>query len=204
MEEGIVYLLINPAMPGLVKIGMTSKKEVKGRMRELFSTGVPVPFECIYAGKASSPKKVESALHQAFGPYRINPNREFFEIEVAQAMVLLRLICSEEMTPQVSKEIDKTDMVSKDAGERYAKKKRPNFNFLEMGISIGDVLNFSQGDKTCEVVDERKVLCLGEIMSLTKATRTLLKNEYNVAPNGYWFFNGKRLNELYNETYPEL
>ena len=34
MDEGLVYLLSNPAMPGLVKIGITERKGVKSRMRE--------------------------------------------------------------------------------------------------------------------------------------------------------------------------
>lgn len=202
MEEGIVYLLTNPAMPGLVKIGMTSRREVAFRMNELFSTGVPVPFKCDYAGRTSSPAKVETSLHQAFGPYRINPKREFFEIEVEQASVLLRLICDEEVTPQIVKVIDKTDKVSKDAGIKLEKKRRPRFNFSEMGILPGKVLNFTYGDATCEVVDDIKVNYLGETMSLTRATRSVLKNEYNVAPNGYWLYEGRRLNTIYNETYP--
>ena len=44
MEEGIVYLLTNPSMPSLVKIGMTTRNEVHVRMGELYSTGVPLPF----------------------------------------------------------------------------------------------------------------------------------------------------------------
>ena len=105
MDDGLVYLLSNPAMPGLVKIGMTERKGVKSRMRELFSTGVPVPFECNYAGKVSNPKKVESALHQAFGPDLIKPKREFIEIEPDKAIVLLKLICTEHL-PQFIKVID--------------------------------------------------------------------------------------------------
>ena len=52
MEEGIVYILTNPAMQNLVKIGMTTRLEVGTRMSELYTTGVPVPaFECSFAGK---------------------------------------------------------------------------------------------------------------------------------------------------------
>jgi len=90
MEEGIVYILTNPAMPNLVKIGMTTRMEVGTRMSELYTTGVPVPFECSFAGKVTDVKKVERAFHKAFGPYRINPNREFFEIEDAQAIDYLK------------------------------------------------------------------------------------------------------------------
>ena len=77
MEEGIVYVLKNPAFPHLIKIGVTLRDEVQVRMAELFSTGVPLPFECVYAGKVKDAKKVERSLHQAFSPNRINPSREF-------------------------------------------------------------------------------------------------------------------------------
>ncbi len=36
----IVYVLTNPAMPGLVKIGMIDNHDVQRRMRDLYSTGV--------------------------------------------------------------------------------------------------------------------------------------------------------------------
>ncbi|MFT7387743.1 MAG: hypothetical protein ACI8VC_000984 [Candidatus Endobugula sp.] len=44
IEAGIVYVLTNPAMPGIVKIGKTSRDSVDARLNELYSTGVPVPF----------------------------------------------------------------------------------------------------------------------------------------------------------------
>ncbi len=51
MEYGIVYLLTNPVMPGLVKIGMTTQEDIDKRMKELYTTGVPVSFECQFACK---------------------------------------------------------------------------------------------------------------------------------------------------------
>lgn len=42
---GIVYVLSNRAMPGLVKIGMTTRPELDTRLKELYTTGVPVPFD---------------------------------------------------------------------------------------------------------------------------------------------------------------
>jgi hypothetical protein len=39
MEYGIVYLLTNPVMPGLVKIGMTAQEDIDKRMKELYTTG---------------------------------------------------------------------------------------------------------------------------------------------------------------------
>ena len=49
-NTGIVYVLTNPAMPGIVKIGKTSRGSIDARLNELYSTGVPVPFECAFAG----------------------------------------------------------------------------------------------------------------------------------------------------------
>ncbi|MDO6329340.1 GIY-YIG nuclease family protein [Bacteroides caccae] len=74
MEYGIVYLLTNPVMPGLVKIGMTTQEGIDKRMKELYTTGVPIPFECKFACKVkkSDCLKIEKALHKAFDPQRIN------------------------------------------------------------------------------------------------------------------------------------
>lgn len=55
----IVYVLVNPAMPGLVKIGKTTQLEVNERMKQLYSTGVPVPFDCAFACKVKDATEVE-------------------------------------------------------------------------------------------------------------------------------------------------
>ena len=47
---GIVYVLTNPAMEGLVKIGKTSRSALENRMGALYSTGVPFPFNCEIRG----------------------------------------------------------------------------------------------------------------------------------------------------------
>ena len=113
MDNGIVYLLTNPVMPGLVKIGMTTQEDIDKRMKELYTTGVPVPFECKFACrvKKSDCLKIEKALHKAFDPQRVNQNREFFRINVEQAQAILELFHHEDVTEDVSEEIqnDLTD-----------------------------------------------------------------------------------------------
>ena len=51
MKYGIVYLLSNPYMPGLVKIGMTAQENIEKRMRELYITEISASFECKFAYK---------------------------------------------------------------------------------------------------------------------------------------------------------
>lgn len=43
-QKGFVYVLSNPAMPGLVKIGQTTN-EITSRMNELNTTSVPSQFD---------------------------------------------------------------------------------------------------------------------------------------------------------------
>lgn len=203
MEEGIVYVLKNPAFPHLIKIGVTLRDEVQVRMAELFSTGVPLPFECVYAGKVKDAKKVERSLHQAFSPNRINPSREFFDIDESQAIVILKLLDMEDVTPEINQELDKADESSKQASKNYKRTRRPSFNFQEMGIDPGSVLFSVNGETSCEVIDEKKVRYNDEVISLSRATSLMLDVSYNVAPGLYWNFEGRRLRSIYNETYEQ-
>lgn len=58
----IVYVIHNPEMPGLVKIGWT-EKSIEARMLELDTTGIPVPFECLAAWEIEDAKEAEKAIH---------------------------------------------------------------------------------------------------------------------------------------------
>ena len=48
--SGIVYILTNEAMEGLIKIGKTNTS-VEQRIKELDNTSLPLPFQCFYAGE---------------------------------------------------------------------------------------------------------------------------------------------------------
>jgi hypothetical protein len=170
-------------------------------MAELYTTGVPLPFKCVYAGKVDNPKKVEGALHHAFLNSRVNPSREFFDIDESQAIAVLKLISNEEVTPIISNELDKVDEISKKAGKKYSRSKRPPLNFVQMGIKIGETLSTADGLISCKIVEEKKVEYENEIMSLTRLTRKLKDIDYDFQPGPHWFYNGKSLKDIYDETY---
>jgi len=196
----IVYVLSNPAMPGLVKIGRTDNTDANIRIAQLYTTGVPVPFTLEYACKVTNPDEVEKALHIAFGPQRTNPKREFFNIEPEQAIAILRLLNTEDATQEVLGQKSDIDPESAQAAVAL-KAKRPNMNFTEMGIPEGSVLHSVEDDSTATVVAPKKVRFREEEMSLTAATRIVLGIEHSVQPSPYWTFNGRSLRDIYNETY---
>lgn len=81
-KEGYVYALINPAMPGYVKIGMTTRS-IDERIKELSSsTGVPHKYICVYYIKVNDCYLVEKKLHSLFKNERATNNREFFIINL--------------------------------------------------------------------------------------------------------------------------
>ena len=93
---GCVYILKNKAMPGLIKIGYTQENAEK-RANELYTTGVPQPFEVVYElDKLESEQyeKLEVEIHKALDQYRVNPKREFFEYPADEAIRLLRKLHS--------------------------------------------------------------------------------------------------------------
>jgi hypothetical protein len=205
-KQGIVYLLSNPAMPGIVKIGLTMRDNIEDRLKELFTTSVPVPFECEYACKVEDCGKVEKALHIAFAPNRIHPQREFFSIEPEQAIVILELLKTADITSNINDEINRsTSPIDREAGENLKKQRRPPLNFVEMGIPIGSRLLFmyAEEETTIEatVLSERKVTYNDTEYSLTRLTRELLNINHDVQPSRYWSWSGKSLNEYYNDTY---
>ena len=198
MEYGIVYLLTNPCMPGLVKIGMTKQEDLEKRMKELYTTGVPVPFECQFACK------IEKALHTAFDPQRVNKNREFFKINVEQAKAILELFHHTDVTEDVSEEIQ-NDLTDDDkAASSKAQAKRPPLNFYEMGLQKGDILKWKDDPSiTVTVISDRKVSYNGEEVSISALSAQLKGYKVkHIQPTPHWIFNERLLSEIYDETYP--
>ena len=198
--EGSVYVLTNPAMPNMVKIGKTTR-DVELRLADLYSTGVPLPFECEYAAKVKDVDKTEKAFHTAFEPSRVNPKREFFNINPEQAIAVLSLMAIEDVTPSVQEKAKTIDIEATASAEKFKKKRRPTINYFEMGLKEGDILKFGRNEESCTVLNGRQVSCKGEPWFLSNLTNKLLDRTGPMDGSPYWYFNGKNLKDLYNETY---
>ena len=162
--EGIVYILSNPSLPGLVKIGHTT--DIKQRLSHLFNTSVPTPFKCIYAKKVENYKEVERKLHKGLNKDRVNQNREFFRIPEEDVINFLELIPGEDATPRFENFEDKVDEVAFETQSRIGLK----FNFLSADIKKGSILTFLDDESvTCKVISNTKVEFEGEEHSLSSA-----------------------------------
>ena len=200
----IVYVLTNPAMLGLVKIGKTTQLEVEDRMKQLFSTGVPVPFDCAFACQVKDAAEVERALHMAFGDHRINPNREFFKIEAERVIAVLKLLKVEDITAQLEQTLEAdVTAADKQSAQNLKDARRPRMNFHELGVPTGSVLLFKDGQSQAVVVSDKKVELQGTVCSLTAATRKLLElpDDYPLQPSPHWSFNGQSLKALYEAVH---
>ena len=203
---GYVYVLSNPVMPDLVKIGMTERENLDARLKELYSTGVPVPFKCEFACRVnkSDCAKIEKALHTAFAPQRINANREFFKIEVEQAKAILELFNLSDVTEEVSEEID-NDLTAEDkAASKKVQVHRPPLDYYKMGMKEGDILVWKEDPSiTVTIASNKKVLYNGEEISISALSAQLKGYSVkHIGPGDYWLHNDRLLNDIYNETYP--
>lgn len=199
----IVYVFSNPAMPGLVKIGKTNRESIDHRLKELFTTSVPLPFECEFACEVKKSKDVELALHTAFNPYKIHPKREYFRIMADQAIAILKIMSKKDITRKIRNDVNNnlTD-IDKEAGKRYKIQKRPPLDFFKMGIRKGDILKHIDGEISVKVIGNRKVNYKGKITSLTAIIKKLKKLTHSIQPTKYWTYKGKNLSEIYDDTFP--
>lgn len=85
MAKGFIYIARNAAIPGLLKIGRTDRVPDQ-RMSELFSTGVPEPFQLVFYAMTSDTKAQEALLHKVLSRFRHNEKREFFSINSRSAI----------------------------------------------------------------------------------------------------------------------
>lgn len=176
-----VYAFTNAAMPGLVKIGTTT--DLEKRLKDLSShSGVPAPFECLYAAEVEDGRATEKAIHDTFDDVRLSPSREFFKMGQPHKVVALLKVMDKSkgkatadtlrdklnvsITPEdrqaienVSKVVNSViDAKTEAAIKTEAYVRRQNFTFPTVEIPVGAELVYAYDtSKVCKVVDDRHV-----------------------------------------------
>ena len=198
--SGTVYILQNPAFQEtIVKVGST--RNLRDRMANLYyNSGVPARFTCYYARKVENASFVEKQLHAGLSSKRINPDREFFDIDPQEVKSLLEIAEGEDVTPENELE-GVTDFERKLA-------KRNMFRLRDYAIVPGSILRFIKDQSiTAKVHEDGKNITIegnapeemmGKTYSLSNAAGKLLG--YRVGGTDHWVYDGKTLNEIRGET----
>ncbi|EMS33849.1 hypothetical protein C943_04168 [Mariniradius saccharolyticus AK6] len=93
-------------MPGLVKVGKSTRSP-EIRATELSqASGVPHSFQIVYQTLVDNCDLAEREVHRFLNAFRENSNREFFRIPVNRAIDVLRKVISENNLKESDHEID--------------------------------------------------------------------------------------------------
>ena len=193
---GVIYVMNNVAMPGMVKIGSTeSPATLATRLKDLYTTSVPLPFECYFAAQVDDADALERKLHNLFSEFRVNARREFFRVDPEKVVVAISIGVYQEVTP--------SELIG-DAEDQRAleleKTRRSRIDLEQLGIHAGDTLTLTRDESiTATVLPDNKVNYHGETCSLSgaalKALEQLGYRSRAVSGSQYWMFGGETLDE---------
>lgn len=90
-ELGYLYVLANSAMPGVVKVGKTTRSPLERAGELSGATGLPTPFIVVYEQLFQDCHSAESFVHTYLAQkgHRVSDNREFFS---APTNIVIRAI----------------------------------------------------------------------------------------------------------------
>lgn len=194
MSKGFIYIMTNPALKDMVKIGYAS--DVEERRKQLSTTALPYEYE-VYATYETSGKLEDKKLHNLIDnlnpDLRVSKNREFFIMSPEEAYQLLESIA----TISGTKEKLRRTKPLPDASSQRAKK--PAVNFAKCGIPVGAKLVYvDDPNVVVTVAGERKVLYGNELTSLSAIAKAI--KGYSVAGPSCFTYNGKLVAEIAHET----
>jgi hypothetical protein len=88
---GYIYCFSNESMPGIFKIGKTSRSP-NDRASELYTTGVPTAFNEEISKKVDNYDEKEKIIHKLLDEYRIDSKREFFKVSFDKVKLIFDLM----------------------------------------------------------------------------------------------------------------
>ncbi|MBO5944607.1 MAG: GIY-YIG nuclease family protein [Clostridia bacterium] len=197
MSKGYIYIMTNPCLKDMVKIGYATN--VEERRKQLSTTALPYEYE-IYATYETSGKLEDKKLHKLIDnlnpDLRVSKNREFFVMSAEDAYELLESIATISGSQDKLKRV--ATITSKQNDE--ARKKKPAVNFAKCNIPVGAELVFIE-DPTVKVIveSERKVSYNNEITSLS-AVAGRIKGVKAIAGPSYFTYHGKLVCDIAKET----
>ena len=88
--SGYIYILSNPSMPDILKIGKT-ERDPDERISELSNvSAIPSTFNLEYKVFVPDCHSAEKSIHEALKAMRVSERREFFDISVSEAIDIVK------------------------------------------------------------------------------------------------------------------
>ena len=192
---GYIYIMTNPALKDMVKIGYAADVEV--RRQQLSTTALPYEYE-VYATYETSGSLEDKKLHKLIDnlnpDLRVSKNREFFIMTPEDAYELLEAIAI------ISNSLNKLKKVKQKKIPEIQSTRKPPIDFFKCGFKVGDKFVCTEDSSiVVEVQSAHKVLYNNELVSLTSIMKKL-KNVETIAGPSYFTFNGKPIVEIANRT----
>lgn len=176
--RGKIYILTNDSMPDYIKLGFTASDDVETRMRQLDTTGVPLPFRLHACIEVDNAQKLERLAHDVFAAHRARPNREFFLMEPETAVRYLTAIGLNDPSARwVAANRQMIDEGGKTVSEEEVVKPRlSSFTFSSAGVPVGSIIEFARDSSfQATVVSETEVEFEGSVTKLSPLTRVIFE-----------------------------
>lgn len=198
MAKGFIYIMTNPCLQNMVKIGYAT--DVEERRKQLSTTALPYDYE-VYATYETPGKLEDKKLHKLIDnlnpDLRVSKNREFFIMSPEDAYGLLESIAI--ISGSQDKLSKVTDFTEQNEQAEHRNKRQP-VNFAKCGIPVGAELVFVDDPSVKVIVEsDRKVLYNDELTSLTAVARKY-KGYKNLNGPSYFTYNGRLITDIAEET----
>lgn len=198
--NGIIYVMTT-AVSGLIKIGRTSSKNFKERMRFLEANGYynVVGLKKFFAIELKNYIEKENLLHDIFNKHRVGES-ELFALDQELIRQLLLSFEGKVVFPKIADQGKEFNKVSK------VRKQSELFNFYKKGLKNGDEIVFIKDKNViAKVCGEREVEYLGQIWKLSPLTYKLFEERNELNTSGayqgaaYFAYKGKKLKDILNK-----
>lgn len=133
MNPGYVYILINPSMPGLIKIGKTLR-DSRERARQLRTTGIPTPFQVAFEIFSEEHDNLEASIHRELIDFKVSADREFFRYPMDKAILLLQKLNS---PPTTSDSVFAAEDITDRLRKKYSMHLKPDIVSIRI-VQPGD------------------------------------------------------------------
>ena len=217
---GYIYVMVNPnwkekdTNKEMVKIGYADN--LPKRVRDFSGTGYPYPSHCYAAYKVQNrleDKDVHRLIDGLDPDLRHDVGKEYYVMDKERAYSILESIAKVsgtidclELNPLNDEYFGVGNTIG-DGDSDYKKeqnvgqtgKKRPPMNFLDMGLKVGDELEYINDTSIkVKIVDGRHVEYNEETTSLSKVAEKL--GHLRVAGTAFFSYKGEQLGQIASRT----